>query len=641
MMKMPSKNQPCYCGSGVKFKKCCMVKIPTNLVTRKAISPRKLTIRAILSRHLYTFLPEEKLPIANNFIPNGIKSYILYRLEQLILSLKEPDKDEQIILSLYNDLYWMFYGEVDKIHEKIMLIKKLNTGQQESDIKEELTESEKQLLLENTIEGGILDFVILPENAILDYDALRRSCELTKKILLKGIPEGEYISKISVYTDTGDIIIDYNLEITNTPVEHIWIDYKPKDVLENEYKILNNTLYSFSTESRKTLATVITEEKTISKKSPELRSYTGLVMNYLGVIEKELKLIIIQKEKLSPNKPLMWRDITNYIKKNDLPIIKRYIPDIVKHMLSLNALRNKAAHGEFISLDEFIYVKEFCFKKKALEYIAWEKSGNEPKIHSIGIEKIIPVHLDNIEIENNQSKNEFTSQTNILEANTNNDSIVNIENITSDEAYKIGEDLYDNQEFDLAFKYLLYAARNGHIRASWKTGLMYDHGQGTKQNYDLAFKWIKKSADNKDSYAQYLLAGVYAAGKGVKRDLEKAISWYKKSAMNNIPNTEAQYQLANCYAKGWGTKKNQQLEIFWYEKAAENGHELAQHNIGTIYLEGIGVSINLDKAYKWLRKAADQGFKPSQQGIDGMIKYLNYQVAKNVRHKENYFKLNR
>ncbi|HEX3181680.1 MAG TPA: tetratricopeptide repeat protein [Beijerinckiaceae bacterium] len=69
------------------------------------------------------------------------------------------------------------------------------------------------------------------------------------------------------------------------------------------------------------------------------------------------------------------------------------------------------------------------------------------------------------------------------------------------------------------------AAKQGHVRAASKLGLLYVLGVGVDQDYAEGVKWLKKAAERNDLIAQGTLAAMYSVGQGVSKDLNEANRW--------------------------------------------------------------------------------------------------------------------
>ena len=79
-------------------------------------------------------------------------------------------------------------------------------------------------------------------------------------------------------------------------------------------------------------------------------------------------------------------------------------------------------------------------------------------------------------------------------------------------------------------------AKQGHARAQYGLGIMYEYGRGLGQNDVEALKWYRKAAEQGHALAQHDLAFMYVAGTGVPQDYVRAYMWLKIAVVqgNNL-----------------------------------------------------------------------------------------------------------
>lgn len=340
----------------------------------RAIQSRRNTTKKMFKQILYANIHEDNLPKIRGTKPTGVRSYTLFRMEQLLHELGTSRRDE-ILLMIYSDLFWLF--EKGLRPEKLTNIHAAYSELAEVQMEERLSEFEEQIVIDHAVYAGILDFAQLPKGATLDYGALQITVSFAYRMIKEGIPEGTYFDEAILYIDTGDTLTHWELKKTDKRPEDVWIEFKGQDPLENRFYILKNEYYSFSDESLKALATVLETEQNLPVKSPGLLSYQSLVMGYFGVVERELRAIIHSRENVPANKRIMWKEIVDYVAQHELPILKKYVPQAAEALLALHAIRNKAAHGELVSRQEYEQVRDVFLERKLLLYLAWEKAGEE------------------------------------------------------------------------------------------------------------------------------------------------------------------------------------------------------------------------------------------------------------------------
>ncbi|TAK62727.1 J domain-containing protein [Methylobacter sp.] len=100
----------------------------------------------------------------------------------------------------------------------------------------------------------------------------------------------------------------------------------------------------------------------------------------------------------------------------------------------------------------------------------------------------------------------------------------------SEAMFQRAYDLNDQGRYAEAFSLYQQLADQGHAKAQFNLGVMYDLGQHVAQNYAQAVSWYSKAAEQGNSNAQYNLALKYQNGQGVMKDDTKAAYWYRRAA---------------------------------------------------------------------------------------------------------------
>ncbi|ORZ25202.1 hypothetical protein BCR42DRAFT_485404 [Absidia repens] len=204
-----------------------------------------------------------------------------------------------------------------------------------------------------------------------------------------------------------------------------------------------------------------------------------------------------------------------------------------------------------------------------------------------------------------------------------------------------------------AFALYLQGSKQCHPGCTYRVGVCYELGLGTRKNHARAIKFYRKAAKLGDPSAMYKLAMVLLHG------LLEAISWLKRAApladayhpeilheLGSIYETEdipsvipdqeyayelltkaarfgyapSQYKLGVAYENGiWEYPVDPRRSIAWYSKAVEQGHLESALALSGWYLTGAsgsdGESILPQddlEAYLWARKAADAGYAKGQ-----------------------------
>ena len=175
--------------------------------------------------------------------------------------------------------------------------------------------------------------------------------------------------------------------------------------------------------------------------------------------------------------------------------------------------------------------------------------------------------------------------------------------------------------FRLAAQGLRSLAEQGHAEAQNELGLMYYSGRVVPQDDAEAAKWFRLAAEQGYARAQVDLGNMYRMGRGVPQDNDEAKSWWHKAADQG--DAGAQVDLGLRYQIGWGVPHDDTEAVKWIRKAAEQGYGRAQYELGVTYAEGKGVPQDYAEAAKWYRKAAEQGYVRAQNSL----LYMSHKAA--------------
>jgi TPR repeat protein len=113
------------------------------------------------------------------------------------------------------------------------------------------------------------------------------------------------------------------------------------------------------------------------------------------------------------------------------------------------------------------------------------------------------------------------------------------------------------QDFKQAFKWYALSAKQGHKRAQFDLGVMYDNGEGIPIDHEEAFKWFLLSGKQEFSRAQKVLGGMYEDGRGVEKDYVLAHMWRnlagQKDTVGRLEKkmTPEQIEKAKEMARNW------------------------------------------------------------------------------------------
>lgn len=370
-MGVLGRNEPCYCGSGKKYKKCCL-KIDEEKIQR-GIVPEPLRKPIKRTSHDISF---------------GIKELVLAQLEQIIMDLSEkhiiPDyiifnSQDLLKLATTNDMvehYLTVTREVMELKGWQYIPLELKNLRERARTLPSLTENER-LILKTVVQSNLAEFVMLNDFQTADYSAMKINNEFCYQAIKNGVPDDKHIWAITLYVDSDgngkEKLVNWEFHYSEEPVHDIWFDWKPLDQLNDEYRKYAHSMHGLEEESKNDLATVMYQEKAIPTKSKDKVSYRGMVTTYTGILERELKLLIEMNEgKKMPD--LTMKKINEYLKGNEIPYLSENTTALYEKLEEVRKIRNKAAHGSAdVSYNDFLKVKTLLVDKQLLEYISWAK----------------------------------------------------------------------------------------------------------------------------------------------------------------------------------------------------------------------------------------------------------------------------
>ena len=233
---------------------------------------------------------------------------------------------------------------------------------------------------------------------------------------------------------------------------------------------------------------------------------------------------------------------------------------------------------------------------------------------------------------------------------------------------KYGQQLKEDRNFTLAFKYLDKAANQGNADAQYECALMLEKGEGCQKSQQAAYDLIEQAAKggNKDAqfrYSEMLENGInalkshsdslrylkYSADNGHQRanliyarvlleqNLPEAFQYAKRAALMKNPEKEALLIYGKLLRNGFGTKRDVNKSVEQLKKAAELGSKEAYFLLGNMLLDNEycededDEEENEKKAEDYLIKAADKGHKKA------MLTLAEYYDTKEEKSKANHF----
>ncbi|KAH0786033.1 SEL1-like repeat protein [Histomonas meleagridis] len=192
--------------------------------------------------------------------------------------------------------------------------------------------------------------------------------------------------------------------------------------------------------------------------------------------------------------------------------------------------------------------------------------------------------------------------------------------------YKYGVKLIKAGDDRKAARYIVTAARSGHLDALMLSAKFYEDGKGVTANETQAAYYYKKAADAGNKEAQYKCGDILEFGKGVKQNIDKAIYFYKLASEQN--HIEAALALGRIYSKNG----NLQEALTYYEKAANLGNQNAALLAGKI-----AEKVCPEKALQYYETAMKHGSVEAAYECGLMIENGIGQPQKDIQKAQQYY----
>lgn len=166
--------------------------------------------------------------------------------------------------------------------------------------------------------------------------------------------------------------------------------------------------------------------------------------------------------------------------------------------------------------------------------------------------------------------------------------------------------------------------------------MLYHYHDGIQTDYSEAAKWFRKAAEQGHARACFKIGWMYEHGEAVPKDKYKAAKWFLKGAEQG--HAKSQVRLAQLldakevFLNDIESIVDEEVEAAkWYQKAAAQGNGLAQMRIGDKYYYGIGVPQNDVEAYAWFLLAKTRGYSEGVFGVSDEIEKLEERITSEQR----------
>ncbi|RKP19197.1 HCP-like protein [Rozella allomycis CSF55] len=188
-------------------------------------------------------------------------------------------------------------------------------------------------------------------------------------------------------------------------------------------------------------------------------------------------------------------------------------------------------------------------------------------------------------------------------------------------AEAFGKGLYGlSISHDKAFGYYLQGSKQNHPAATYRVGVCYELGAGTKKDFGRAVNFYRKAASLGDPLSMHKLGMILLNGwLGQPKNPKEGVTWLKRT-VNMSDNPQALHDLAACYETPNcpAVLQDESYALELYKKAAEQGYAPSLYKVGCFYEYGqLGCSVDPEQSIENYKKAADQHYSDAELALSG------------------------
>lgn len=177
-------------------------------------------------------------------------------------------------------------------------------------------------------------------------------------------------------------------------------------------------------------------------------------------------------------------------------------------------------------------------------------------------------------------------------------------------------------DHDKAFNLYVQASKQNHAAATYRTGVCYEFGSGTKRDQHRALQFFRKAAALGNTAAMFKVGMVLLkGGLGQQANPREGITWLKRAAAAaDEENPHALHELASCYEKGGipSIIADPSYSRELYTQAAQLGYVHSQFKLGICYEQGLlTCPVDARRSIAWFTRGAEQGDPECELALSG------------------------
>jgi TPR repeat protein len=167
--------------------------------------------------------------------------------------------------------------------------------------------------------------------------------------------------------------------------------------------------------------------------------------------------------------------------------------------------------------------------------------------------------------------------------------------------YQLGRVLYGLGEFDEAVESLRAALDDGHVRAGYLLGRVYQLGGPLGRDPAMAVALFEVGAQRGDPYAQHALGRALVEGVGTEQDIQRGAEQLTRAA--EAGHTFSMNALGTEYLNGDRLAQDSERALRFFRESAARTDVYGLLNMGVLYRDGVGVEADQARARELFEEA--------------------------------------
>lgn len=315
----------------------------------------------------------------------GEKAFALVLIEKCIGLLSRNSINDKFIVQYLQGLLALTNKE-NKHYESYLEAFVGNPELRTMALQKEKLSTQDCKVIKELIGSNLAEYTMKGEYQSCCYSAMTAFFITAYCILIKDISFN--IGHIDMIADLDDDLDSINIYESKEEHDIIIVDWHSTNKINSMYMLYKNQYAGMDKESILDLvAADVIEEDYYFKDERFSIAPSILVKQYCSIIEHEVNEIIqLLNLPDKPDRHLMWKNMKNYIKDNniDLEATSYELQDVLE---DLHGLRNKAAHGEVITKEEYAVVSNYknlgLFAGLSIEKLKLKQGKISPTIEEL------------------------------------------------------------------------------------------------------------------------------------------------------------------------------------------------------------------------------------------------------------------